>query len=112
MKLPSRIVIGTQVWEVSEQKRKHSSDPAHFGWTGEQDNVIVVDANLSNSMKRTTLLHEVLHAVRVSFGGSFRPSKSTDFDDWEHFFIGLYEEPLLLILRTNPELLEFLLSDD
>lgn len=110
-KLPTSIKIGSQVWEVSEQKRKYSADASHFGVTNTKDNTIILDADISLSMKRTTLVHELLHAILVTFGGSFTPPKNTDFSDLEHYFIGLYEEPLVMVLRDNPELVEFLLND-
>ncbi len=111
-KLPSSVRIGSQVWDVSEQKRKHSSDDGHYGFTNPKDNTIVIDSDLPLSMKRTTLVHELLHAIKVTFGGSFQPAKSTEFIEWEHYFIGLYEEPITMIIRDNPELMEFLLADD
>jgi hypothetical protein len=43
-------------------------------------------------------------------GGYPTPKKTDDVDVWEHYFIGMYEEGLLLTLQTNPELLEFLLE--
>jgi hypothetical protein len=63
-------------------------------------------------MKRVTLFHELLHAIKITFGGSYQPGKGTSFDEFEHYFIGLYEEPVILMLQDNPELLEFLLSND
>jgi hypothetical protein len=111
-KLPSKIRLGSQVWDVSVQKRKHASDDGHYGFTNAKDNTIVLDAELPESMLRTTLLHELLHAIGVTFGGSFKPAKATDYLDWEHYWIGLYEEPLVMLLRDNPELVGFLLADD
>lgn len=111
MKLPSKIIIGTQVWEVSEQKRKHSADPEHYGFTHSQDCSIVIDLELPPRMKKTTLFHEILHAIRFTFGGSFVPGRSTGFTEWEHYFIGLYEEPVLMVLRDNPDLVAYLLND-
>lgn len=108
MKLPVRVVLGSQVWEISEQKRRHASDPNHFGFTAQKDNTIVIDAELPPSMKRTTLFHELLHAIRVTFGGSFVPGKGTDFYEWEHFWIGMYEEPVVMMLRDNPDLVAYL----
>ena len=110
VKMPSSVRIGSQLWEISEQKRKHSSD-GHYGFTQQKDNTIVIDAELSVSMKRVTLFHELLHAVRITFGGSFVPGKGTSYEDWEHYFIGLYEEPVVMLLRDNPDLLAFL-SDE
>lgn len=112
--LPKTIKVGSQIWEVTEQKRKHNSDfqVGTYGYTVEKDNTIVLDSDMALSIRRVTLLHEILHAVRYTFGGSYRPTKATSFEDWEHYFIGIYEEPLLMVLRDNPELVEFLRSND
>ncbi len=112
MKLPKSVKIGTQVWEITEQKRKHSVSNDHFGFTSVGNNTIVIDLEQAPSMKRVTLFHELLHAIKVTFGGSYQPGKGTAFDEWEHYFIGLYEEPVVLMLRDNPELVEFLLAND
>lgn len=112
--MPKTIKIGSQIWEISEQKRKHNAEflDGTYGYTIDKDNTIIIDAEMANSVKRVTLFHEILHAVRFIFGGSFKPGKSTTYEEWEHYFIGLYEEPMLMVLRDNPELLAFLLSND
>jgi Zn-dependent peptidase ImmA (M78 family) len=114
MLLPKSVKVGSQVWEITEQKRKHNSEfiDGTYGFTIDKDNVIVLDADMSNSVRRVTLLHEVLHAIRFTFGGSHRPHKSTSYEDWEHYWIGLVEEPLILVLRDNPDLVSFLLTQD
>ena len=110
--MPKSIKIGTQVWEVSEQKRKHNSDfhEGTYGYTIDKDNTIVLDVEMPLSRKRTTLLHELLHAIRFTYGGVTTPNKGASFGDWEHYFIGLYEEPLITVLQENPELTDFLLG--
>lgn len=112
--LPKKIKIGSQTWEITEQKRKHNSEflDGTYGYTVDKDNTIVLDAEMANSVRRVTLLHELLHAIRFIFGGSFKPAKTTTYEEWEHYFIGIYEEPLLMVLKDNPELMEFLLSND
>lgn len=112
MSMPTSVRIGSQLWEIKEQKRKHSVDETHFGLTNVKDNTIIIDADQALTMKRVTLFHELLHAVRVTFGGSFIPGKGTSYDEWEHFFIGLYEEPVILMLRDNPDLVDFLLGSE
>lgn len=110
MPLPKSIIIGTQVWEVTQQKRKHNSEfhEGTYGYTIDKDNTIVLDIEMPESRKRTTLIHELLHAIRFTFGGVTTPSKSAQLADWEHYFIGLYEEPLVMVLRQNPELSDWL----
>jgi Zn-dependent peptidase ImmA (M78 family) len=114
MLLPKSVKIGTQIWDITEQKRKHNSDFAEgvYGFTIDKDNTIVLDADMSRSVRRVTLFHEVMHAIRFTFGGSHKPHKSTSYEDWEHYWIGLMEEPMLLVLRENPDLLNYLLTDD
>jgi len=109
--MPGRIKIGSQIWEVSEQDRKTAYDDEVFGYTSSKDFTIVIDKGLANGVKRVTLLHELLHAIRFTFGGSFTPAKTTPYGEWEHYWIGLYEEPLVMLLRDNPELVVYLLSD-
>jgi Zn-dependent peptidase ImmA (M78 family) len=114
MMLPKSVKVGSQVWEITEQKRKHNSEfiDGTYGFTIDKDNVIVLDADMSNSVRRVTLLHEVLHAIRFTFGGSHRPHKTTSYEDWEHYWIGLVEEPLIMVLKDNPDLISFLLNND
>lgn len=110
MIMPSRIKIGSQVWEITEQKRKHAMDN-HYGITNPKDNSIVIDSELVDSMKRITLFHELLHAIRFTFGGSLSPNRWSDFHDAEHYWIGLLEEPVVLMLRDNPDLVAYLTND-
>lgn len=114
MKLPSKIKIGTQIWEISEQKRKHNSEflDGTYGFTVDKDNTIVLDAEMASSIRRVTLFHELLHAIRFVFAGSFKPGKTTSYEEWEHYWIGVYEEPVLMVLKDNPELLAFLIAND
>lgn len=109
---PAKVKIGSQIWEISEQKRKHSVTNNHFGFTSTSNNVIVLDSEQAPSMKRVTLFHELLHAIKITFGGSYEPSSKTPFDELEHFFIGLYEEPVVLMLRDNPQLVAYLTGED
>lgn len=112
MRLPSEVKIGSQIWTITAQRRKHSAAPDHYGWTGDKDLSIVIDSEMPLSLQRTTLFHELLHAVRFTFGGSFNPGKNLPYDELEHYFIGLYEEPVVAMLRENPELVAFLVSYD
>jgi hypothetical protein len=54
-------------------------------------------------------MHEILHAMRMIFENGM-PKKKADFDEWEHFFIGVYENSFLMLMRDNPELMEWLVN--
>lgn len=112
--IPKKIKIGTQIWEVKEIPRAHNSDfvDGTYGHTMDKDNVIVIDADMPLSRKRTTLFHETLHAIRFTYAGATTPGKNSTLEDWEHYFIGLYEEPFVTILHDNPDLANFLLAKD
>jgi hypothetical protein len=112
MTLPTSIKIGTHNWSVTEVKRKNQPDGEHYGFTNDKDASITIDSEMPESIKRVTLVHEILHAIRFTFGGSYSPSKGTTYEEWEHYFIGLYEEPMTMVLRDNPELVKYLLADD
>ena len=83
----------------------------NLGYTLDTENLIVIDSSLTPTKIRSTFIHELLHAIRMVFSTSSKPRKSDDFETWEHYFIGVYEETLLIVLRDNPELLEYLTAD-
>lgn len=112
MTLPAHVKIGTHNWSVTEVKRKNQPDGEHYGFTNDKDASITIDSEMPESIKRVTLVHEILHAIRFTFGGSYSPPKGTTYEEWEHYFIGMYEEPLTMVLRDNPELMKYLLAND
>jgi Zn-dependent peptidase ImmA (M78 family) len=79
-----------------------------YGYTLDNKNLIVIADNLGNGKQQITLLHEVLHAIRMNNDGMPRPNKEDDFETWEHYFIAMYETGLLSVLKDNPKLVEFL----
>lgn len=117
-KMPTKVKIGTQNWTVIE--RSSNMDDAlsssAYGYTLVRSSTIIIDADATPSRKRQTLLHELLHAIRYSMGNSTIPATSDDesktTDAWEHYFIGIYEEGVLAILRDNPLVTAYLLSEE
>lgn len=112
--IPKIVMIGTQAYEIVEHKRKHDSEltDGSYGYTIDRDNTIVIDGEMPIGMKRVTLFHELLHAIRYIYGGSYRPRKDTTYEEWEHYWVGLYEEPFMLMMRNNPEVVAFFLAVD
>jgi hypothetical protein len=108
-KPPATVLLGSQLWSITESDP--TTDPSlyenAFGYTLERSNRIVLDKHLPESRKRQVLLHELLHAMRFTFGNPSLPVKG-DVSDWEHYFIAIYEEGVLLMLRDNPELSDYL----
>lgn len=108
--MPSEILVGTQTYKVVLRSPKEDGmlNDGSYGYTMDAGLIIVIDASISPTKQRVTLVHELLHAVHMTFGGATKPSKDADFEEWEHYFIGSYEESLLLVFKDNPSLLKYL----
>ena len=99
------------MWDIKELSV--SADPllaeGNLGYTQDSRNIIVIDKDQSESKKRVTVWHELMHAARMTFDAD--DNKKLDYEGWEHHFIGVWENSLLMILRDNPKLTEWLLND-
>lgn len=109
-----KVRVGAQVFRVIERSRRDDGmlSEGNLGYTLDDENLIVIEKSLSKSKKQVTLLHEILHAIRMERETPARPKKNDEYETWEHYFIGVYENGLLLVLRDNPELIEWLREDD
>jgi|LauGreDrversion2_6_1035139.scaffolds.fasta_scaffold60913_2 hypothetical protein len=108
--IPKTIKIGSQIFKIV------SRDPAidgmlagAVGYSLDDENLIVLSNRLSDSKKKQTLMHEILHCLKFVFYAGHHPI-TKDVDTWEHFFIHLYEEPLVMVLVDNPQLVKYLLG--
>lgn len=111
-RLPNVVKIGYQEYklvELSVQDDPLLADNTH-GYTQDQRNIIVIDKDLPETKKKVVVFHELLHACRFIFQGD-PPSKKADFEEWEHHFIGLWENTIPMVLKENKELREWLLND-
>jgi len=118
--VPTKIKIGAQDWTVIERSATDDgiiSDDS-YGYTLQKTNVIIIDKNCPPSRKRQTLFHELFHAIRFSNGSSgIKPNTEDVLPDhliatWEHYFIAMYEDTMLSVLRENPKVTEYLLGTD
>lgn len=114
MPIPKKIRIGSQVFDIVERARTNDGmlNDSTMGYTLDVENLIVVDVTLALSRKKQVIVHELLHAMRMIFDTSVQPKKDSTFETWEHYFIGIWEEPLLMLLRDNPKLIEWLVEDN
>jgi hypothetical protein len=119
-KVPTKIKIGAQVWDIIERRRDDDGmiNDDSYGYTLQKSNVIVLDKDCPPSRKRQTLFHELFHAIRFSNGSSGIKPNMEDIQPeeiipiWEHYFIAMYEDTMLSVLRENPLLLNYLLSSE
>ncbi len=109
---PDYVRIGIQLFRIVQSNPK--DDPlltdSSYGYTQDARNIIVIDRDLSESKKRSVVFHEILHAIRFIFENE-RPKKA-DYEEWEHYFIGLWDNTIPLVLQENPELTDWLLERD
>lgn len=113
MMKPTKVKIGTQFFKIEFRDPKNDGmlNDGTNGYTLDLGNLIVIANNMSKSKQQITLLHEILHAMRMVFENGM-PATGADFEEWEHFFIGVYENGLLMFLRDNPEIVEWLEEED
>lgn len=107
---PSKVKIGTQNFRI--EFRPESNDgmlnDGSYGYTLDQGNLIVISSDIEISKQRVTLMHEIFHACRMVFEGGTRPKKKAEYEDWEHHFIGIFENGTLMFVRDNPEVVAWL----
>lgn len=110
---PTKVKLGSQVFKIEFRDPKNDGmlNDGNQGYTLDYGNLIVVASNLSKSKQQVTLLHEILHAMRMTFENSTFPT-GTDFEEVEHFFINIYENSILMFIRDNPEIVEWLEEED
>lgn len=118
--LPKKVKIGAQDWSIIERTPNEDgmlNDDA-YAYTLERSNLIVLHKELPATRKRQVLLHELMHAIYSSETHSnIKPDMEDAKPDevinvWEHWFIGIYENKLLGLMRENPKLMEYLLAND
>lgn len=110
MATPKKVRIAGQIFSIVERDPKEDGmlNDDTYGYTLDQGNLIVIDKTMALGKKQQTVVHEVLHAIRMVHDGIKKPGKKDSYETWEHHFIGIFEASMLLLLKDNPELIEWL----
>lgn len=111
MSIPNKVKIGAQVFKIEERSVKQDGtlNDNSYGYTLDQGNLIVIDANIAFTKKQQTLLHEIIHAIGMVYGsGQKEPGAKDTYDVWEHHFIGIWEAPMLSFIKDNPEVIAWM----
>lgn len=108
----SSVKIGPQVFDVEFRSTREDGmlNDNSYGYTLDQGNLIVVASDISLSKQQVTLVHEILHSARMILEGASKPKKKAEYEEWEHHFIGIYENAFIMIMQDNPELVKWLLK--
>jgi Zn-dependent peptidase ImmA (M78 family) len=112
LRCPENVKIGIQNFRIVQLGKQQDAllSDSNYGYTQDTRNIIVIDRDLEETKKRVTVFHELLHACRFVFDNS-PPDKKSSYEEWEHHFIGVWENSILLVLQQNPELTEWLLGE-
>lgn len=111
--MPTHVKVGLYVYTVTQDGEawaKYVNDGTAKDRMGFSDHnllIIAVNPGVSPMQKADTLLHEVLHACW--WNGSIGSLEAlSDNADHEEFIISHMSPWLLMVLRDNPELLDYL----
>lgn len=111
-KMPTEIRVGAQIFtvELRSPTKDGMLNDGNYGYTTDPGNLIVIDERCSPSRMKQVLMHEVLHAMRMVLDNSVQPKRKDSFETWEHFFIGIFEDGLVMLLQDNPKLVAWLIE--
>lgn len=106
------VKIGPQVFDVEFRSTREDGmlNDNTYGYTLDQGNLIVIASDISESKQQVTMVHEILHSARMILEGATKPQKKADYDEWEHHFIGIFENAFLMIMQDNPNLVKWLMK--
>jgi hypothetical protein len=113
MKIPKSIKIGAERYTIVERSVLEDGmlNDGCYGYTLASGNLIILQRDIPITKKQVTVLHEILHSIRMTTDGLNRPRREDEYEDWEHHFIGMWDNGLLAVLKENPELTEWLTND-
>lgn len=110
MSLPTSVRIGPQTFKIEfrDPIKDGMLNDGNHGYTLDAGNLIVVSKGIDISKQKVTLMHEILHACRMTFEGyALGNRKETDTEEIEHALIAIFENSLVMVLNDNPELIEW-----
>ena len=113
-KLPETIRIGAQEFTIVQRSKKEDGmlNDGAYGYTLDTENLIVIDSDIHLSKKKVTVIHEIMHAIRLTNDSPIKPKKDDEFEDIEHYFISMWEANLIQVLKDNPKLKNWIFEDE
>jgi len=113
--IPSIVHIGSVVYRVTIDpdewvRFEHKNQKTGFyGHTDHETATIYVSPETVPDVQRTTLWHEVIHALcETTMGSPDWHGLGKEKSDREEAVVRAFESPTLLVLRDNPELVAYL----
>lgn len=115
--MPKKVKVGDLIYKVCI--RDIARDPEldnSYAYTMVSYPTIVVGSHLTLEQAKRYLVHELMHAMMLGHKNTYMDSiyktkkKKPSAGDWEHYFIGALQGPLVELLRSNPKLVAFLVG--
>jgi hypothetical protein len=116
--LPGAVLIGSVTYLVTadpddwmriEHQRESKGD---YGCTDNTKATIYISPESTPDVQRQTLWHEVMHALcETVIGGMDWRGLGKDRYAREETVIRMLESPIVMVLRENPELVNYLMAD-
>lgn len=114
-KLPKTVKMGASVYSITNteeawKERVGGGHVSHEVW-GETDHAntqIHIKPGQSSSQERHTVLHELLHMIYFC---AIDPDALAAVSDKEEYTVNILEPWLLVVLRENPDMIEYLLAE-
>jgi Zn-dependent peptidase ImmA (M78 family) len=112
-KIPKTITIMHHIYNVELVSAKKLEKVMGYNAVGatlyRKSQILILD-ELSDSQKKTTLMHEVLHACMETGGAvnGTRPSKKAPSTEWEHHYIYSLQNIMIDLMKNNPRLISYL----
>jgi predicted metalloprotease with PDZ domain len=116
---PVALQINADVWRVewlgeAEWTAQHLDDAAD-GLTYGRETTIYIRMATSNAMEQHyqgILIHEILHAcAATTYSANNTILEHLPAEKHEEYWVGALSPPLLYVLRANPHVLKYLISD-
>jgi len=104
-----RVTIDLDEWVRFEHANKRS------GFVGHTDNamaIIYINPECAPEVVRSTLWHEVMHALCYTvIGSSDWRHLGKEKSDREEAVVAAFESPIVCVLRDNPQLVAYLTAE-
>jgi hypothetical protein len=105
-KPPKKIKIGPHIWTVRRSRSNGLSDAGASGCCDTRTQEIDLDRDLHPEAERAVLLHEIVHVLNDEFGVAAELD-----DETEERITSRYGTLLFMLIRENPELIDYLMED-
>lgn len=112
--IPDKVKIGQREYKVVVRNKQSDAQLlSSYGYTIYDSSHIILRDCMSIGLCRSTLLHEVMHAIIHDRENRYTDEvynhkKEINMEDMGHYFISVFEESMVLMMINNKKLVRFL----